>query len=176
MILSSEAKQAIVDSLAAIDLMTELLKEQRRALEAALQRDQRAIETGGVRPSADGHRRHHHKGPPTTLNIRVDGHTISESQAAAGMVKAIGIIGPARVESLGLRLGGQPLIVRLADRISAAATKINDLAGIEKSARDARHLCQHCVSSPPEPAHALAVAGGPPRKTRWRARPGGPPS
>jgi hypothetical protein len=115
MIVSSETKQAIVDSLAAIDLMTELLEEQRRMLEAALQPDQRPIEIG-ARPSEDGHRRHHHKGPPTTLNIRIDGHTISESQAAVGMVKAIGVIGPARVESLGLRLGGQPLIVRGARR------------------------------------------------------------
>jgi hypothetical protein len=91
MIVSSETKQAIVDSLAAIDLMTELLEEQRRMLEAALQPDQRPIEIG-ARPSEDGHRRHHHKGPPTTLNIRIDGHTISESQAAVGMVKAIGVI------------------------------------------------------------------------------------
>jgi len=42
----------------------------------------------------------------------VEGKTIAEPQAAAGMVRAIEYIGVARVASLGLRLGGQPLIVR----------------------------------------------------------------
>ena len=112
MSLNSGFKQAIADSLAAIDLTTELLEEQRRSLEGLLQRDQQPIQTSAPSTPAVGHRRHHRKGPASTLIITIEGKTIAEPQAATGMVKAIEHIGPARLESLGLRLGGQSLIIQ----------------------------------------------------------------
>jgi hypothetical protein len=107
MSLDSEARQAIADSLAAIDLMRELLDDQRRSLEAALV-DRRPVASF----PADQPRRRGRKGPPTTLSITIDGQNMTERQAAIGLVRAIVFIGLDRVGNLGLRLGGQPLIVR----------------------------------------------------------------
>jgi hypothetical protein len=100
-----EIRQALLDYQAAVDL---LLEEQRR-LEALMQ--SRSSTLAAPQP-AGGHCRNHRKGPATTLVIKVEGKTIAEPQAAAGMVKAFEHIGVAHVESLGLKLGGQPLIVR----------------------------------------------------------------
>ena len=112
MSLDSEARKAIADSLAAIDLMNELLNDQRRSLEAALRVDKELGQTPVTSIQAHGYRRQHRKGPPTTLSISIAGQNISESHAAIGMVRAIELIGLSRVEGLGLKLGGQPLIVR----------------------------------------------------------------
>ena len=107
-LLTAESKRAIEDTLAAIDL----INEQRPRLEAALRRNQQPFDNGGAQARAVGRRQHHRKGPPTTLAILIDQHTIMELKAATGMVKAIEFIGVDRVEGLGLKLGGQPLIVR----------------------------------------------------------------
>jgi hypothetical protein len=84
MSLDSETRQAIIDSLAAIDLIGELLNDQRQWFEAILSHDKQITPTAGRSSPANEHCRHHRKGPPTTLSISVNGQTITESQAAAG--------------------------------------------------------------------------------------------
>jgi hypothetical protein len=108
MSLDAKSKRTIENALAAIDLIV----EQRRALEAVLRPDQQAIDIDRARDLVTGQQRQPRKSPPTTLAIRIDGYKISESHAAVGMIKAIELIGVHRVEDLGLKLGGQPLIVR----------------------------------------------------------------
>ena len=84
MSLDSEARKAIADSLAAIDLMNELLNDQRRSLEAALRVDKELGQTPVTSIQAHRYRRQHRKGPPTTLSISIAGKNISESHAAIG--------------------------------------------------------------------------------------------
>jgi len=103
----SEIRQALLNCQTAVDL---LLEEQKHLRDTLMQ----SLSNPAAQPvqPTHGHRRQHRKGLATTLTITVEGKTIAEPQAATGMVKAIENIGVARVESLGLRLGCQPLIVR----------------------------------------------------------------
>jgi len=109
--LDSEVKRAIADSLAAIDLVSELLGEQRRILEKMLQDEKQPNEAGVTTVSALRYHGYHGKGPPTTLSIEINGRSIAESQAATGLVKAIEFIGPDRVRGMGFKLGGRELVV-----------------------------------------------------------------
>ena len=115
MSLDSESRRVIMDSLAAIGLIDELLNDQRQALEAILRCNKQIPPTLGRSAPANQDGRHHRKGPPTTLRVSLDGQTITELYAAASMVRTIEFIGLARVERLALKLGGQPLIVRGAE-------------------------------------------------------------
>jgi hypothetical protein len=98
------ADSEIEKDIGQLEAAVELVEEQLAALRRRLSGTGRIA---SARPaSAEGK-----KSPPSGLHITLGNQLIDEAYAADALVKAIELLGPARVKNLGLRLGGRALVV-----------------------------------------------------------------
>jgi hypothetical protein len=108
MVADPQIENAFANLKTAVGLVEEEIADLRRRLGGASQ-------PASVRPasSAEGKRsrKPRSKSPPSGLYMVVDNRVIDEAYAVDALVKAIELLRPDRVEKLGLRLGGQALVV-----------------------------------------------------------------